>query len=145
MIKILIMLNFCQKHFLWCLMMSEFPSPSTPIEYGTPAHDRQSSRLLCQTFDPRQLIGYSQLTYTCAYTPIHTFMHIYTCMHIYVYTHIFTHIGKSLGSIIYYYCNNNNAAATDPKHAVHIHHGRSLKWCLFSKMRIVITKQHFFL
>ena len=63
---------------------SEFPSPRTP------AHDRQGLALRCRygmQFGPRQLLDYSQLTYTCTNTRTHT----YICMHTHIYIHACTH------------------------------------------------------
>ena len=59
---------------------SEFLSPRTPT------HGRQGLALsgrFARQFGPRLLIGYSQLTYTCAYTCMHSYIY-----NLYMHTHI---------------------------------------------------------
>ena len=78
---------------------SEFPSPRTL------ARDRLGLALsgrYARQFGPSRLIGYSQLTYTCAYSCthtgiyMHTHIHTYTCIqkniHTYTWIHIYIHM-----------------------------------------------------
>ena len=73
---------------------SKFPSPRTPT------HDRHGRALSCRyvrKFGPRLLIGYSQLTYTCAYTCTHTYIYMHSQIYIHTRAHTYIHIHRPSG------------------------------------------------
>ena len=66
---------------------SRFPS------HRTPAHDRQGlvlSGRYARQFGSRLLIGYSQVTYTCAYTCAQTYIYMHTHIHMHTCAHMYT-------------------------------------------------------
>ena len=52
---------------------------------------------LARVFGPLLLIGYCQLTYTCAYACTHMYIYNYTCIHIYIYTRVHIYIYTYMG------------------------------------------------